>query len=76
VYEPGELLAIAHTGDTETGRHLLRTAADPVLLRAEADRPVRVEVLGQGVLLGFGSRARSSSTGTARPARATAWHTT
>ena len=85
VYEPGELLAVAYAGGTETGRDLLRSAAGPVLLRAEADRqaisadggdlayvtltladqagtccthadrPVRVEVSGQGVLLGFGS---------------------
>jgi beta-galactosidase len=85
VYEPGELLAIAYAGGKEAGRHLLRSAAGPVLLRGEADRPViaaggadlayvtltltdpagtrwtqadrpvRVEVSGQGVLLGFGS---------------------
>jgi beta-galactosidase len=85
VYEPGELLAIAYAGGAESGRDLLRSAAGPVLLRAEADRPViaadsgelayvtltltdpdgtcrtradrpvRVEVSGQGVLLGFGS---------------------
>jgi beta-galactosidase len=90
VYEPGELLAIAYTGGTETGRHLLRSADGPVLLRAEADRqvitadggdlayvtltltdpagtcctradrPVRVEVTGQGVLLGFGSASPST----------------
>jgi beta-galactosidase len=81
VYEPGELLAVAYTGGTETGRHLVRSAAGPVLLRAEADRqaitadggdlayvtltltdpagtccthadrPVRVEVSGHGVLV-------------------------
>ena len=85
VYEPGELLAVAYTGGTETGRCLLRSAAGPVLLCAEADRqvitaaagdlayvsltltdpagtcwtgsdrPVRVEVSGQGTLAGFGS---------------------
>ena len=85
LYQPGELLAIAYTGGTETGRHLLRSAAGPLQLRAEtgrhmitadgadlayvsltltdpagtccthADRPVRLEVTGQGVLLGFGS---------------------
>ena len=38
VYEPGELLAVAYTGGTETGRHVLRSADGPVLLRAEADR--------------------------------------
>jgi beta-galactosidase len=90
VYEPGELLAVAYTAGTETGRHLLRSAAGPVLLHAEADRPVisagggdlayvaltltdaagtcytqadrpvAVEVSGQGVLLGFGSAAPST----------------
>ena len=85
LYQPGELLAIAYTAGTETGRHLLRSAAGPLQLRAEtdrhaitadsadlayvsltltdpagtccthADRPVRLEVTGQGVLLGFGS---------------------
>jgi beta-galactosidase len=40
VYAPGELLAIAYTGGVEAGRHVLRSAAGPVLLRAEADRPV------------------------------------
>ena len=84
-YQPGELTAIAYTRGTETGRHLLRSAAGPVLLHAEADRqvitagggdrayvsltladqagtccthadrPVRLEVSGQGVLAGFGS---------------------
>ena len=87
VYQPGELLAVAYAGGTETGRHLLRSAAGPLQLRAEtdrqvitadgadlayvsltltdpagtcctyADRPVRIEVSGQGVLLGFGSAA-------------------
>ncbi len=87
VYEPGELVAIAYAGGAETGRHVLRSAAGPVRLRAEADRPVicagggdlayvtltltdadgtcytqadrpvAVEVTGQGVLLGFGSAA-------------------
>lgn len=90
VYEPGELLAVAYTGGTETGRHLLRSAAGPVLLRAEADRqviaaaggdlgyvsliladqagtccthadrPVRVSVSGQGILIGFGSASPST----------------
>ena len=90
VYEPGELTAIAYAGGVETGRDLLRSAAGPVLLRAEADRqvitadgtalayvaltltdpagtcwtasdrPVRVEVSGQGVLLGFGSASPST----------------
>jgi beta-galactosidase len=90
VYEPGELIAIAYTGGAETGRHVLRSAISPVLLRAEADRqvittaggdlgyvsltltdpagtcctqadrPVRVEVSGQGVLLGFGSASPST----------------
>ncbi len=85
VYEPGELVAVAYAGGAETGRDRLRSAAGPVLLRAEADRPViaadggdlayvvltltdpsgtgctaadrpvRVEVSGAGVLLGFGS---------------------
>ena len=85
VYEPGELVAVAYAGGVETGRDRLRSAAGPVLLRAEADRPViaadgtdlayvaltltdpagtgwaaadrpvRVEVSGAGVLLGFGS---------------------
>ncbi len=40
VYQPGELLAIAYAGGAETGRHVLRSAVGPVLLRAEADRPV------------------------------------
>jgi beta-galactosidase len=87
VYQPGELLAIAYSNGTETGRHLLRSAAGPLQLRAEADRqviaadgadlayvgltltdpagtcwtqadrPVRVEVTGQGTLLGYGSAA-------------------
>jgi beta-galactosidase len=90
VYEPGELAAIAYRDGAETGRHTLRTATGPVLLRAEADRPVisagggdlayvtltltdaadtcytradrpvRVEVAGAGVLLGFGSAAPST----------------
>ena len=90
VYEPGELSAIAYTGGTETGRHVLRSAVGPVLLRAEADRqviaadggdlayvtltladaagtcctgadrPVRVEVSGHGVLLGLGSASPST----------------
>jgi beta-galactosidase len=89
-YEPGELLAVAYTGGTETGRHVLRSATGEVLLRAEADRQViaagggdlayvtltltdpagtcytqadrqvRVEVSGQGVLLGFGSASPST----------------
>ncbi|MEU4230620.1 glycoside hydrolase family 2 TIM barrel-domain containing protein [Nonomuraea sp. NPDC026600] len=84
-YEPGELLAIAYRDGGETGRHLLRSAAGPVLLHAQADRPVitatggdlayvaltltdadgtlrtcadrpiTLEVAGDGVLLGFGS---------------------
>ena len=29
-YQPGELTAIAYTRGTETGRHHLRSAADPV----------------------------------------------
>ena len=88
VYQPGELVAVAYTGGTETGRHTVRSASGPVLLRAEADRqvitagdlayvaltltdaagtgytsadrPVQVEVSGEGVLLGFGS-ARPST---------------
>ncbi|GGX30890.1 glycoside hydrolase family 2 TIM barrel-domain containing protein [Streptomyces lomondensis] len=40
VYEPGELLAIAYRGGVETGRHLLRSATGPVLLRAQADRAI------------------------------------
>jgi beta-galactosidase len=90
VYEPGELLAVAYSGGTETGRHLLRSAAGSVLLRAEADRrlvsvgggdlafvtltltdlagtcwtgadrTVRAEVTGPGVLLGFGSASPST----------------
>jgi beta-galactosidase len=40
VYEPGELVAVAYAGGAETGRHVLRSAAGPVQLRAEADRPV------------------------------------
>jgi beta-galactosidase len=40
VYEPGELLAIAYRDGAETGRSTLRSASGPVLLRAEADRPV------------------------------------
>jgi beta-galactosidase len=90
VYEPGEVLAIAYAGGAEAGRHALRSATGPVLLRAEADRQVitadggdlayvtltltdpdgtcctqadqlvRVEVSGQGVLLGFGSASPST----------------
>jgi len=90
VWEPGELLAVAYTGGTETGRHLLRSASGQVRLRAEADRqviaadggdlayvsltladqagtccthadrPVRVEVSGQGVLAGYGSASPST----------------
>jgi len=40
VYEPGELLAVAYAGGAETGRHRLRSATGPLLLRAEADRQV------------------------------------
>ena len=40
VYEPGELVAVAYADGAETGRHVLRSAAGPVRLRAEADRPV------------------------------------
>jgi len=40
VYQPGELLAIAYSNGTETGRHALRSASGPLLLRAEADRQV------------------------------------
>ena len=40
VYEPGELVAVAYANGAETGRHVLRSAAGPVRLRAEADRPV------------------------------------
>ncbi|MFF6806950.1 glycoside hydrolase family 2 TIM barrel-domain containing protein [Streptomyces sp. NPDC012616] len=40
VYEPGELLAIAYRGGVETGRDLLRSATEPVLLSAEADREI------------------------------------
>src|SRR5207302_7973567 len=39
-YEPGELLAIAYRDGVESGRDLLCTATGPVVLRAEADRPV------------------------------------
>jgi beta-galactosidase len=39
-YQPGELLAISYSGGTEAGRHVLRSAVGPVLLRAEADRSV------------------------------------
>lgn len=39
LYEPGELLAIAYQDGVPTGRHLLRTAAGALRLRAEADRP-------------------------------------
>ncbi|MEW1720302.1 glycoside hydrolase family 2 TIM barrel-domain containing protein [Streptomyces sp. NPDC093109] len=85
VHEPGELLAIAYRDGAETGRTALRSATGPVVLRAEADRPVitagggdlayvtlsltdttgtlhtaadrpvSVEVTGDGVLVGFGS---------------------
>jgi beta-galactosidase len=85
LYEPGELSAIAYRDGTESGRHVVRSATGPVVLRAEADRgvitagggdlayvtltltdtggtpyasadrPVSVEVTGDGVLLGFGS---------------------
>ncbi|MFD4606218.1 glycoside hydrolase family 2 TIM barrel-domain containing protein [Streptomyces sp. NPDC058464] len=40
LHEPGELLAIAYRDGTETGRSILRSATGPVLLHAEADRPV------------------------------------
>jgi beta-galactosidase len=90
VYEPGELVAIGYVDGAETGRYVLRSAAGPVLLHAEADRPVisaggsdlayvtltltdpdgtcytradrpvSVEVAGQGVLLGLGSAAPST----------------
>ncbi|MET7334704.1 glycoside hydrolase family 2 TIM barrel-domain containing protein [Nonomuraea sp. NPDC005650] len=39
-YEPGELLAVAYRDSIETGRATLRSASGPVLLRAQADRPV------------------------------------
>ncbi|HSA52272.1 MAG TPA: glycoside hydrolase family 2 TIM barrel-domain containing protein, partial [Yinghuangia sp.] len=37
-YAPGELVAVAYRDGAETGRHVLRTAAGSVQLRAEADR--------------------------------------
>ena len=40
LYEPGELIAVAYTGGAETGRYALRSADGPLLLRAEADRPL------------------------------------
>jgi beta-galactosidase len=39
VYEPGELLAIAYTAGTETGRDLLCSADGPIQLSVESDRP-------------------------------------
>lgn len=63
VHEPGELLAIAYQEGVETGRHLVRSAAGPVVLRAGADRPVSVEVSGEGTLLGFGSVDPSTEEG-------------
>jgi len=90
VYEPGELVVVAYRDGAECGRDVLRSATGPVLLRAEADRPVirtaggdlafvtltltdavgtlstgvdrpvRVEVSGDGVLAGFGSAAPST----------------
>ncbi|MEU9954123.1 hypothetical protein AB0E15_38455, partial [Streptomyces sp. NPDC047939] len=89
-YEPGELLAVAYTAQTETDRQAVRTAGPVSRLRAgtdrsvinatagdlayvsltltdangichpAADRPVRLEVAGDGVLAAFGS-ARPST---------------
>ena len=38
VYEPGELIAVAFRAGAETGRFALTSAAEPVVLRAAADR--------------------------------------
>ena len=37
-YEPGELLAVSYQDGKETGRYLLTTAGEKVVLAAEADR--------------------------------------
>jgi beta-galactosidase len=37
-YQPGEVVAIAYAEGTQTGRHVLRSAEGPLVLRAEADR--------------------------------------
>ena len=61
VYQPGELLAIAYTGGAETGRHLLRSAAGPVLLRAEADRQL---ITAGGADLAYVSLTLTDAAGT------------
>jgi beta-galactosidase len=46
-YEPGDLLAVSYRNGIETGRHLLRSAAGPVRLRAESDRSVITATEGE-----------------------------
>ena len=47
----------AYTGGAEAGRHWLRSAAGPVLLRAEADRQVIAADAGDHAELAGGARA-------------------
>ena len=71
VYEPGELLTVAYSGGTETGRHALRSAAGAVLLRADADR--QVITVGTGdlayVSLTLADQAGTCCTHADRPVR-------
>ncbi|MER6327315.1 glycoside hydrolase family 2 TIM barrel-domain containing protein [Streptomyces coelicoflavus] len=64
-YQPGSILAVTYTDGTETGRHVLRTAAAVNRLRAQADRPV---ITAAGGDLAFVSLTLTDADGTCHPA--------
>ncbi|WP_436789969.1 glycoside hydrolase family 2 TIM barrel-domain containing protein [Yinghuangia sp. YIM S10712] len=65
VYQPGELVAVAYRDGVETGREALRTAAGPLRLRVEAERP---SVAASGGDLAYVTVALADADGTVHTA--------